>query len=130
MQETTPTSDSIISTILERVKGTARVDIVYGESREMHGKTIIPVAAVAYGFGAGSGTGAGMRPEHNGSSERSGTGSGGGGGGGVRVQPVGVLEITDDETRLVPVIDWTRVITSGLTFLGVWLIVRAIFRKR
>lgn len=129
MQETSPSSDSIISTILERVKGTARVDIIYGESRELHGKTIIPVAAVAYGFGAGAGTGAGVRPEHNGN-ERSGTGSGGGGGGGVRVQPVGVLEITDEETRLVPVIDWTRVITSGLTLFGIWMIVRAIFRKR
>jgi len=130
MQDTTPASDNILSTIIERVRGSARVDIVYGESREMHGKTIIPVAAVAYGFGAGHGTGAGTRPEPNGGSERAGTGSGGGGGGGVRVHPVGVLEITDDETRLVPVIDWTRVIQSTLTLFGVWMIVRAIFRKR
>lgn len=130
MQETAPTTDNILSTILDRVKNSARVEIVYGESREMHGKTIIPVAAVAYGFGAGSGAGGGSHPGHNGGSERAGGGSGGGGGGGVRVQPVGVLEITDDETRLVPVIDWTKVIQAGLTLFGVWMIVRAIFRKR
>lgn len=126
MQDTASTSESIIGTILDRVKASARVEIVYGESRELHGKTIIPIAAVAYGFGAGSG--AGVSPSRNGGSER--TGSGGGGGGGVRVQPVGVLEITDEETRLVPVIDWTRVITTGLTLFGVWMIFRSIFRRR
>lgn len=126
MQDTAP-SESILGTILDRVKASARVEIIYGESREMHGKTIVPVAAVAYGFGAGGGTG--VEPSHNGGSESK-TGSGGGGGGGVRVQPVGVLEITDEETRLVPVIDWTKIITSALTLFGVWMIVRSIFRRR
>jgi uncharacterized spore protein YtfJ len=130
MQEAIPTGENIINNILDRVKGSARVEIVYGESREIRGKTIVPIAAVAYGFGAGAGTGAGVHPGHNGGSEHAGSGGGGGGGGGVRVQPIGVLEITDDETRIVPIIDWTRVITSGLTALGVWMIVRAIFRKR
>lgn len=127
MQDTIPSGENILGTILDRVKGSARVEIIYGESREMHGKTIVPVAAVAYTFGAGAGSG--VRPSHNGETEQS-SGGGGGGGGGVRVQPVGVLEITDEETRLVPVIDWTKVITSGLTFFGVWMIARAIFRRR
>jgi hypothetical protein len=46
------------------------------------------------------------------------------------VQPVGVLEVTEDQTRLVPIIDWTRIITTGLTAFGVWMIVRTIFRRR
>lgn len=127
MQDTAPVSESILSTIIDRVKASARVEIIYGESREMHGKTIVPVAAVAYGFGAGGGSG--VEPGRNGGSEVK-TGSGGGGGGGVRVQPVGVLEITDEDTRLVPVIDWTKVITSALTMFGAWMIFRTIFRKR
>ena len=127
MQDTAPVSESILSTIIDRVKASARVEIIYGESREMHGKTIVPVAAVAYGFGAGGGSG--VEPGRNGGSEAK-TGSGGGGGGGVRVQPVGVLEITDEDTRLVPVIDWTKVITSALTMFGAWMIFRTIFRKR
>ncbi|MCH8920368.1 MAG: hypothetical protein IIA23_06620, partial [Chloroflexi bacterium] len=59
-----------------------------------------------------------------------GSGGGGGGGGGVRVHPVGVLEVTADETRLVPILDWTRIITTGLTFFGLWMIVRALRGRR
>jgi len=57
-------------------------------------------------------------------------GGGGGGGGAVRVQPVGVLEVDGDETRLVPILDWTRIITTGLTAFGVWMVFRTIFRRR
>ena len=59
----------------------------------MEGKTVIPVAKVAYGFGAGGGRkpsgGSGDQPE------------GGGGGGGVRAFPAGVLEITQGQTRFI-----------------------------
>jgi len=118
--------EGIVSQILDRVRNTVRVDIVYGESREVHGKTIIPVAAVAYAFGGGGGAGVG--PTGNGASEQVGRGSGGGGA--VRVLPVGVLEVTDDETRLVPVLDWTRIITTSLTVFGVWMALRTVFRRR
>jgi len=127
MEDTVPTGENVLNVVLDRIKTSGRVEIIYGESREMHGKTIIPIAAVAYGFGAGAGSGAGVDASRNGGG--SGTGAGGGGGGAVRVQPVGVLEITDHETRLVPIIDWTRLITSALTFFGVWMIVRTIFKR-
>lgn len=120
-------STTVIDQIIDRVKNAARVELVYGESREMHGKTIIPVALVAYMFGGGEGSGTG--PHHNGSGEAR-AGSGGGGGGMVRVLPVGVLEVTDYETRLVPIIDWTRIITTGITALGIWMALRTIFRRR
>ena len=127
MQETDWTGESVVSGILERIRATARVELVYGEERKIGEKTIIPIAAVAYAFGGGAGGGTGS---HNGSQERSGIGGGGGGGGSVRVQPVGVLEIEDDETRMIPILDWTRIITTGLTIFGVWMVFRTIFRRR
>lgn len=126
MQDMEFSGEGIVSQILDRVKNTVRVDLVYGESRELHGKTIIPVAAVAYAFGGGAGVG--VNPSGNGASEQVGRGSGGAGA--VRVQPVGVLEVTDDETRLVPVLDWTRIITTSLTVFGVWMVLRTVFRRR
>jgi uncharacterized spore protein YtfJ len=118
--------ESIPNQILDRIKQSARVELAYGESRVVGDKTIIPVALVAYLFGGGSGSGVGQG--HNGQSE--GVGIGGGGGGSVRVQPVAVVEVTEEETRLVPVIDWTRIITAGITAFGVWMVVRQLFRKR
>jgi uncharacterized spore protein YtfJ len=131
MQDTNWTGEGVVNSILDRIRATARVELVYGEERKIGEKTIIPIAAVAYTFGGGGGGGAGSGPAHNGHSEdAAGVGGGGGGGGSVRVQPVGVLEVTEDQTRLVPIIDWTRIITTGLTAFGVWMIFRAIFRRR
>ncbi len=127
MQEPALAGERIVNELVERIRGSAKVEVVFGEPREIGEKTIVPVAAVAYGFGAGAGAGTGGRPGDDGAS---GSGSGSGGGGGVRVQPIGVLEVTADETRLVPVLDWTRIITTGLTFFGIWMIVRALRGRR
>jgi len=126
MQEPALAGQRIVSELVERIKGSAKVEVVYGEPREIGEKTIIPVAVVAYGFGAGA-AGRGAGPSGDGAI---GSGGGGGGGGGVRVHPVGVLEVTADETRLVPILDWTRIITTGLTFFGLWMIVRALRGRR
>ena len=98
-----------MSRVLEQVKGTANVEMVYGEPRVIGQKTIIPIAVVAYGFGAGAG--AGHTPSPDGEVLSIGSG---GGGGGVRVQPIGVLEITEARTRVVPVLDWTAIIKAVL----------------
>ncbi len=127
MQEPALAGERIVNELVERIRGSAKVEVVFGEPREIGEKTIVPVAAVAYGFGAGAGAGTGGRPGDDGAT---GSGSGSGGGGGVRVQPIGVLEVTADETRLVPVLDWTRIITTGLTFFGIWMIVRALRGRR
>lgn len=126
MQESTWTGQNTISEMLERIRATARVELVYGEERKVGDKTLIPIAAVAYTFGAGAG--GGTAPASNGGEAP--VGGGGGGGGAVRVQPVGVLEVDDDETRLVPILDWTRIITTGLTAFGVWMVFRTIFHRR
>ncbi|MDP2727148.1 MAG: spore germination protein GerW family protein, partial [Dehalococcoidia bacterium] len=99
---------------------------VFGENREIQGKTIIPVASVRYGFGAGGGEGTGPAV---GEGQPPTTGSGGGGGGMVRAKPVAVLEITPDETRVLPVMDYTRLASMALG--GVFFIwfLRTIRRK-
>jgi uncharacterized spore protein YtfJ len=113
----------------ERIRNTARVVLLYGVVRRIGEKKIIPVAAVAYTFGGGGGGGT-ATPSTNGHGEETSIGGGGGGGGSVRVQPVGVLEITEDETHLVPVLDWSRIITTALTVFGIWMVFRTIFRRR
>lgn len=125
MQEPALAGERIVSELMDRVKGSARVEIVYGEPREAAGKTVIPVAVVAYRLCAGAGAGSLGRED----SRRAGSG-GGGGMGTVRVQPVAVLEVSEGGTRVVPVLDWTRIITTGLTFLGLWMVVRALRGRR
>ena len=75
----------------------ATVKSVFGEPIHAEGKTVVPVAKVAYGFGAGGGRGP---AKHNGGSGEQ--PEGGGGGGGVRAFPAGALEITHAGTRFVP----------------------------
>lgn len=125
MQEQINAGERIVSGLLERIRGSANVEVVFGESRTVGDKTIIPIAVVAYGFGGGGGGGEAGRSD----GERPAVGGGGGGGGGVRVQPVAVLEVGAEQTRVLPVLDWTRMATRALTFLGLWMVVRA-WRRR
>jgi uncharacterized spore protein YtfJ len=76
---------------------------------------IIPVAKIMYGYGAGAGTG--------GRGDSSIRGEGGGGGGGVRAVPVGVIEVSNQQTRFVPITDrkkLTGALLAGIGF-GMWL---------
>ena len=109
----------IVTSIADRLKASGDAKIVFGEPRVIEGKTIVPVASVAYGFGGGSGT-----APHGG-------GGGGGGGGALRVKPLGVLEITSERTRFVPVVNATRLAMMGImaSVCIVWMLTRA-FRKR
>ena len=107
----------IITSIADRLKAAGDVKVAFGEPQVIEGKTIVPVAAVAYGFGGGRGGG----PQ----------GEGHGGGGGLRVKPLGVLEITPESTRFVPVVNATRLAMMGIcaSVCIVWMLTRA-FRKR
>jgi uncharacterized spore protein YtfJ len=82
----------------ETLGSTATVKSVFGEPIQANGKTVVPVAKVAYGFGGGFGAG-----KHGKKLDQQ--GEGGGGGGGVRAFPAGVLEITEDSTRFIPFTD-------------------------
>ena len=82
---------SFLQPIIENLHNSANVKTIYGEPVDVAGKTIIPVAKVAYGFGGGSCPG-----KSAGAGEQ-----GAGGGGGVSAMPVGALEITREGTRLI-----------------------------
>jgi len=86
-------ASEMLEKISETLGSTANVKSVFGEPVQVAGKTVVPVAKVAYGFGGGTGSG----PKRNGEP----MGEGGGGGGGVRAHPAGALEITENGTRFI-----------------------------
>jgi uncharacterized spore protein YtfJ len=109
-------STDLLQKIGETLGSTATVKSVFGEPIQVNGKTVIPVAKIAYGFGGGFGTGKGPGAAQQ--------GEGGGGGGGVRAFPAGALEITDSGTRFVPFIDLTwlaAAFTAGVLLTGLVL---------
>ena len=111
-------ASEMLGKIGESLGSTATVRSVFGEPIHAEGKTVVPVAKVAYGFGAGGGQGTG---KHAGSDEPS---EGGGGGGGVRAFPAGALEITQDGTRFIPFTDHRVVIgafVAGVLVGGLFL---------
>ena len=113
----------ILTTLADRFSTTGKVQSVFGEPIEAHGRTIIPVARVQYGLGAGGGG------ENKSGSEDAVGGSGGGGG--VNVTPVGVLEITETGTNVIRFFDpkmAARLIVSGI-MMG-WLLRRALRWRR
>ena len=88
----------VLQRLGETLGSAATVKSVFGDPIQANGKTVVPVAKVAYGFGGGFGAGKhGKKPDQQ--------GEGGGGGGGVRAVPAGVLEITEDSTRFIPFTD-------------------------
>ena len=101
---------AVLQSLKESVLGQASVKALYGEPVSAHGKTVIPVAKIAYGYGAGAGTG--------GMGDASARGEGGGGGGGVRAVPVGVIEISDQPTRFVPISDRKKLTGAVLAGIG------------
>ena len=89
----------MLESIGESLRSTASVNSVFGEPIHAEGKTVVPVAKVAYGFGAGGG----RKSNHDGgSNDRP---EGGGGGGGMRAFPAGALEISETQTRFIPYTD-------------------------
>jgi len=89
-----------LEALAERLQTTG-VRTIYGEPVSAEGRTIIPVARVAYGFGGGGGS-SGQQVMQS----RDLAGEGEGGGGGVRAVPVGVIEITREQTRFLRFDDW------------------------
>lgn len=115
---------------LSRMDEQATVKTAFGDPIHENGRTIIPVAAVAYGFGFGGGRGRGKAEE-----SVTDTGEGAGGGGGVSVRPIAVLEIQGGETKVRPVLDVTRLILAGILFAAwntfwITLTIRAAVKNR
>jgi uncharacterized spore protein YtfJ len=105
----------LLQSLKESILSQASVKAIYGEPVSAHGKTVIPVAKIMYGYGAGAGTG--------GVGDASARGEGGGGGGLVRAIPVGVIEISDQQTKFVPITDRKKLAGAALAGIGfgMWL---------
>ncbi len=101
---------ALLQSLKDSILSQANVKAIYGEPIAAHGKTVIPVAKIMYGYGAGAGTG--------GVGDTSARGEGGGGGGGVRAIPVGVIEVSDQQTRFVPITDRKRLAGAVLAGIG------------
>ncbi|MBO9578502.1 MAG: hypothetical protein J7480_07010 [Microbacteriaceae bacterium] len=71
---------SLFERVAERIPQIG-VRLAYGETAEVAGEPLLPVAFVVYGFGAGEGEGSGTSKADDEPGGFSGSGSGGGGGG-------------------------------------------------
>jgi uncharacterized spore protein YtfJ len=106
---------ALLQSLKESILSQANVKAVYGEPIAAQGKTIIPVAKIIYGYGAGAGTG--------GVGDSNARGECGCGSGGVLAIPAGVMEISDQQTRFVPITDRKKLagaVLAGISF-GMWL---------
>jgi uncharacterized spore protein YtfJ len=104
-------SVALLQSLRDSILGQAGVKAVYGEPISAQGKTVIPVAKLMYGYGAGAGTG--------GVGNSSAQGEGGGGGAGVRAVPVGVIEVSDQQTRFIPITSRKKL--AGAVLAGILL---------
>jgi uncharacterized spore protein YtfJ len=95
----------------QELKESARVEAAFGKPETIGEKTIIPIAQVSYALGMGFGEGE-VPAEAEG--EAAGTGRGGGGGGRASTRPLGVLEVTTEETKLIPMVDIGRLTMAGV----------------
>jgi len=103
-----------LEALAERLQTTG-VRTIFGEPISAEGRTVIPVARVAYGFGGGGGSG-----KHHGSPEANGEGAGGGGG--VRAVPAGLIEITGEQTRFLRFDDWRPLAAAAIIGFGAGLV--------
>lgn len=95
------------------LRDNANVNACFGEATTVRGRTIIPVAKVSYGFGMGAEQG----PPAD--MESLGTAAHGPYGGGMKSSPLGVIEVTEGETRIKPVVDEQKVAVLGM-LVGAW----------
>jgi len=101
--------------IVEDLRRKANVNAAFGKPVTSEGRTVIPVAEVAYGFGLGFGSGT------SGEESEETEGEGGGGGGGVRARPLGVIEVTPERVRVEPVVDEQKIAMAGV-LLTAWVV--------
>jgi len=113
-------SVALLQSLKDSIVGQAGVKTIFGEPISAQGKTVIPVAKLIYGYGGGAGTG--------GVGNSSAQGEAGGGGAGVRAIPVGVIEVSDRQTRFIPITSRKKL--AGAVLAGMLLGISLGWRKR
>ncbi len=111
---------SNIKELLQEIAQNVGAETVFGESRQIGDKVIIPVAQVGYGGGGGGGQG---EPEGKPTPEGAEMPSGMGMGAGVKAKPLGVVVVTEDMVEWMPTLDATRVVMTGFIVAVVGLLV-------
>ncbi len=116
----TPEEVNRLEEVFKSVVEHASAELVFGQPVSLDGKTILPVAKIRYGFGGGFGR------------KANGDQQGTGGGGGLVAKPVGVVEITQSQTRFVPITpNWTLIAAVALgVCLGILAIPKVPTRER
>jgi uncharacterized spore protein YtfJ len=118
----------LIDSAVEHLQTSASVKRVYGDPVVVDGKTIIPVAKVALGFGGGSGhKGEEASPE---TAATAGQTGGEGAGGGVTAKPVGVVEISGEETKFIPFGQTKKLAMTALVGSAIGLALGWLFSRR
>lgn len=87
----------VLQSFLGHLQDSASAKSVFGEPISAEGKTIIPVAKVGYGWGGGFHPGADDAAQQEAGMKRMGFG------GGVGAKAVGVIEVSKEGTRFVPI---------------------------
>ncbi|MFC0678733.1 GerW family sporulation protein [Lysobacter korlensis] len=115
---------------VEKMRSSGSAETVFGPARKENGRTIIPVARVAYGFGGGYGSAA-QKGKAGARQRRTKPGANGdtglGGGGGMRVIPAGMFEVGPNGARFLPVRG--SMATTALTLAG-GVLVGMLLRRR
>jgi uncharacterized spore protein YtfJ len=111
-----------VDKVISRLVDTAKVDAVFGQPVERGNTTVIPCSEVTVGLGFGFGGG----PYDEKGNQ---TGGGAGAGGGASGRPIAAIIVTQDEVRVEPIMDITKVALAGLTtgafmFFGLLRLVR------
>ncbi|HPK66281.1 MAG TPA: spore germination protein GerW family protein [Thermoanaerobaculia bacterium] len=121
MAETTgKASGGGLHDLAERIRTGISVGQVFGEPVEANGRTLIPVARVAFGFGGGLGASRDAQ-RFTGVGEDKSAGAGGGG----LAAPVGMIEIASEGTRFIPTSPGRWLLAGAvLGLLAGWLVRR------
>jgi uncharacterized spore protein YtfJ len=114
--------------LLAELRDKADVNAAFGEPMTVEGRTIVPVARVAYGFGMGLGhmtraeptaeTEMGTDQPQDREIAEPGDGTGGVGGGGIVARPFAVIEVTPEGTRVEPVVNEQKLALAGSLLIG------------
>ncbi len=108
----TDLAEATQDSVFENIRGTRdaiSVKRVFGDSYEVEGVTVIPVARVAGGAGGGGGEG---------TDDEAHEGRGFGTGFGIGARPVGVYEVKDGSVEWRPAIDVTRIVKGAQVLAG------------
>jgi uncharacterized spore protein YtfJ len=105
--------EEVVKSIMSQISST-NVEAIFGQSRQVGERVIIPVGKISYGWGGGGGKGERKEEEAEGKQE----GAGGGLGMGVAVKPIGTIVVEKDKVHYDPIVDYGPILTIASVVCG------------